>query len=1048
VPNLPAGALTLDNLAARLQDMTPPQMRNWANERMPSIFDTSNGGNILSDLSPFGIITRIWAEVNSAIANADPADINGPEDIPGLLVDFIEGLPVIGELIGLFEAIMGTYTGDDPVLLAVQEIFLPIRMLLALVSGQDVGIPTVEEIIAGWADLAAAIQSSIDNFIALFEGLGGGNITDVVALIQGVIDFINTVLSRLGLSGINSVGGGQVGDLLTPLQNLLGVDSPDVIGAITGTTWFGDLKLALGLGSAGLGTGSLSLPGISSIPLLGPLLSVADASVVNALTGTPWFGDLQTLIGSPTGMGSGSPVLPGITGIPLLNGVAAIDTLVQAWGGTGTGYGLPDLFSVAQNISNQFVTGVLTSPDIGAAVQQQLNAGAIAIGAVLPGVDATLAQWQSQLSNIVYAFLGYNNTAAPPPVTSVAGVAIGARNSITSRAVQNNLFEGIDPTANAVFPLTDIESLTTLPTLTVDEGTTVAGYLTTRDGGIKESIAWLGYGGTGITSANFNVYSVDQTTGQWTWVYTTPDFHAALSGSVPAWNFLNIAAANYLNTNPGNVWVAEMRITGSGTHTIVGKQSNITTYPSTTVYPSAKGAHRDEWFYSNPPDPHPQMVAAGPGAAVHAMTASYTHTIGTGTNNWYLGVHQTNSSGTLNTANITVTLGSRTATLVGSLTYVTGRVLLLYQVLGSAGTPLPTGAQTVTYAETGALGNVFLTMNSVEVSGVASRTSPSNTTGTGTTATTATITSDPSTMTFMLFGSDGSGFSPGTGETTLYNQPSGAVAASTMIVAGPGGTGFQYSATLGASQQWGSMAISLVPAQIAPATVANPATGTAATYSTDTPFFQLSGNVGTTQQVFNPALVPFDAGVSSFTPPAWANFCDIIVFGAGGGGGAGGISQGGTGGNAGSIGAITLAKAQWTAATAWTIVVGAGGTFGNPPGSTAGGPGGTSSVTVPGYGSVIQGGGNGGLYNASGGNNGIAGQTEPDEYYDDIYGNQNLYGGGGGGPGGVQNAFSGQNAAQPGGGGGGGARYPTSGSVVTIEGGYGGDGKIYLLFYQ
>jgi hypothetical protein len=131
------------NLATRLQDMTPPAFRNLANQRMPSIFDASNGGSILSDLTPFGIITRIWAGVLATVANADPQTSPARKTFPGLLLDFIEGLPVIGELVGLLEAIGGTYTGDDPVLLAVQEIFYPIRKLLQLdgCSGQPVGFP-------------------------------------------------------------------------------------------------------------------------------------------------------------------------------------------------------------------------------------------------------------------------------------------------------------------------------------------------------------------------------------------------------------------------------------------------------------------------------------------------------------------------------------------------------------------------------------------------------------------------------------------------------------------------------------------------------------------------------------------------------------------------------------------------------------------------------------------------------------------------------------------------------------------------------------------
>ena len=131
IPNLPVGSLTLPTLAAKLQDMSGTAMHSRAAERFSSIFDTSTGGDPLLTLTPFGILTRIWAEFNSAVANADPADINGPEDLPGLLLKFIEDLPVVGELVGLLEAILGTYDGDDPVLLEIQEIFTLIRNLFA-----------------------------------------------------------------------------------------------------------------------------------------------------------------------------------------------------------------------------------------------------------------------------------------------------------------------------------------------------------------------------------------------------------------------------------------------------------------------------------------------------------------------------------------------------------------------------------------------------------------------------------------------------------------------------------------------------------------------------------------------------------------------------------------------------------------------------------------------------------------------------------------------------------------------------------------------------
>jgi hypothetical protein len=97
VPNLPVGALTVETLAERLQDQSAAAHRARAAERMPgALLGNSHGGNPLSDLSPFGLILKIFAAVSSRIATADPADIQGPSDLPTLFTDFIESLPMAG----------------------------------------------------------------------------------------------------------------------------------------------------------------------------------------------------------------------------------------------------------------------------------------------------------------------------------------------------------------------------------------------------------------------------------------------------------------------------------------------------------------------------------------------------------------------------------------------------------------------------------------------------------------------------------------------------------------------------------------------------------------------------------------------------------------------------------------------------------------------------------------------------------------------------------------------------------------------------------------
>lgn len=139
VPNLPLGALTVATLGGQLQDQTTEAMRLRANERIPDIFASSTGGDIAADLSPFGILANIWSGVNSLIANADPADIQGPEDIPDLLLEFIEGLPLIGPFVALLgdllAVLQGEYDGEDELLLAIQAFLAPLLKLLHYIFG-------------------------------------------------------------------------------------------------------------------------------------------------------------------------------------------------------------------------------------------------------------------------------------------------------------------------------------------------------------------------------------------------------------------------------------------------------------------------------------------------------------------------------------------------------------------------------------------------------------------------------------------------------------------------------------------------------------------------------------------------------------------------------------------------------------------------------------------------------------------------------------------------------------------------------------------------
>lgn len=192
VPNLPQGALTIDTLGKKLQDTSVTAVRGRAVERVSPIFDSSTGGNAAVDLTPLGILTRLFSGFNSVVANADPADVQGPEDLPDMLLQFIEDLPVIGQFVELLEAIAGTYDGHDQILLEVQQIFAPIRALVQVITGIVEGFPTPEQIISGWSGFAAALSTAVSN-----AAIAVGNFTSILSRF-GVPDLGSWITNLLG----------------------------------------------------------------------------------------------------------------------------------------------------------------------------------------------------------------------------------------------------------------------------------------------------------------------------------------------------------------------------------------------------------------------------------------------------------------------------------------------------------------------------------------------------------------------------------------------------------------------------------------------------------------------------------------------------------------------------------------------------------------------------------------------------------------------------------------------------------------------------------
>jgi hypothetical protein len=884
-------------------------------------------------------------------------------------------------------------------------------------------------------DAAAAVATFITDMIAPthllapLEQLVAGSFTvppinvpglDASKIVSGM--FPQNMLNITAIPA-NIVIGTLAQSQIPALTNTWGktIDGSTVINAITNATLTaaaltaGAIPAGVTLGAAALTAGAIPVGvtlGAAALTAgaIGAGVTIAGSALTSAiaLANVPPLPAAQITSGTFT-----SAFVPW---------AAPIDTLVQAWGGIGTGHSTADLTSAAQSIGNQYVLGTLGGTDIGTTVENHVDTLVQAINnSSVTG--NSLGVLQGALAGL-RGFLGYVTTGSPAP-SSVAGITNNNNVYIANTAITKPLWQNVDPTLDTTVSVQTLKTFATQPTTGATQTSSVIGFLNTASASVKKSVQWVGYPTGGnlntIADLRLNIWKVDGATGISTKVYSTPNLvNVVATGSAPASNVFNFPTGSEITTNQGDIYSIELSIVGAGTYNVVALTNNVGAQPGTTL--TNLGATRNPLIgYSTATADAPVWETTGAGAGAQ-NSISWTHTFNG--NETYCLISSTNSQAA-GGGSYAVTVGGRAATLIASQSYGAGigvAAFYLYPPVGAK--TFAAGPQTVAITLSGYLigGCSFGYSNCVGYVGT-----PAWITGSST-APTQTIANTAGLRVFQLISGYTSNLT-GYTQTQRFNQNYAASVNISMLCGdflGAAGS-ITGAATLTPAALWGSLMVSLVSAQ-APATVPAPAnSGAVFTYSSKEPYFGLSGAAGTT--VYSPQLIPIYASQTMTNPATtypWANNFDVVIAGDGGGGkGLAASGNGGDGGAAGAWGHATLSRAQMGTSTL-TWAIGGGGAGGVPGADGSNGAG--STVTIPGYGSVSGARGVGGSAEVA--DPGNPGGTLPNLTF-----NGNRY------PGGAGGSAQGGAGGQPGGGGGGGGR-------VGLNGGPGGAGIGYVLCYQ
>ena len=589
----------------------------------------------------------------------------------------------------------------------------------------------------------------------------------------------------------------------------------------------------------------------------------------------------------------------------------------------------------------------------------------------LAGFGTNIGNTITALSDGVWqglrAFLGIPSGVGPPQVSSAAqqvrvdlnnatDIASGAAAFQAKQSISKQSFLSIDPSADPVFPLSNIAgaSPTTVP---VVQTKSVMGVILLPDASQKRSVTWLGGPLTNISGVYVNLYKVNKSTGAFTRFHKSANVIGSLSNPVSgvAWNFYNLPMADYFDVTLdgtggstttvlgiGDYVVVELVTVGSGTYNVVGLSNSwMPAHPS--VYPKALGASRstlDTVTYDATGGGQSKSNQSTP-----TTTLSWSHTATAGS--YVVVAIATYQASQAALSSKSVTYDGVAMTLLGTIRpNNTDFGLVALWGLPNA----PGGAKTVAASATASSGNVTaMSGNSVSYTGVGSVGTVASAARSGSIALSTTATGVIGGRVVNAF----STVSSGTGNTLSgYNQSQRFLhnsVAGTDVSLLIGDSGTVGSVTFSANQSASTFTAGIT-AVLQPRVVPSPTSISSPTYDAATPWLALAGAAGRSSHP--PETVEFEtAGTFTYTMPTWiedGDYIDVVPCGAG----AGGSYQGGIvafppvntydstsykGGGAGSWNPIRLRYGDAydipTGTTTFTVNVGAGGAGGAYPGT-------------------------------------------------------------------------------------------------------------------